>query len=119
MDRARFKVALDSSKSLTIKWAKLVKFDSLVPMYPSGATVTKMGDSVYYEMKDGQILLFDDDFAATYNTLNDMSIASTKQDLFKFNSNKNSILRHEYLSDASSRHHDIIRVPGSRMMVVR
>lgn len=38
-------------------------------MYPSGATMTKMGDSVYYVMKDGQILLFEDGFEATYNTL--------------------------------------------------
>lgn len=47
-----------------------------------------------------------------------MSSASTKQDLFKFDSSKWSILRHEYLNDASKRHHDIILVPGSTMMAM-
>ena len=66
--------------------------------------MTRMGDSVYYVMKDGQILSSDDGFAVTYNALNDMSSASTKQDLFKFDSNKSRV---EYLTDTSSRHHDI------------
>jgi hypothetical protein len=77
-------------------------------MYPSGATLT-----ITYH-KDVQLILCDNGSAAT---LNDIASASTGQDLFKFDSNQKSILRHECLKDASSRHHDIIRVPGSRIVL--
>jgi hypothetical protein len=110
--------AFDSNKTITIKWAKLVKFDSLVPMYPS-ATMTTMGSADYYVVGDGQLVLTNNGSAATYNTLNDIAGASTGKDLFQFDSNQKSILRHDFLTDASSRNHDIIRVPGSKLVVLR
>jgi hypothetical protein len=111
-------LALPSDKTFAIKWAKLVKFDSLVPMYPS-ATLTTMGDADYYVVDDGQLVLYNNGSAATYDTLNNISSASTGENLFEFDSNQKSMLRHNYLSDSSSRNHDIIRVPGSRMVVLR
>jgi hypothetical protein len=109
-------LALPSDKTFAIKWAKLVKFDSLVPMYSCSATMTKMGDADYYVVKDGQLVLCYNGSAATYSTLNDISSAWKGTDLFKFDSNQKSILRHEYVT---GKNYDIIRVPGSRMVVLR
>lgn len=101
-----------------IEACKLVKLPQLVPLYAKSSDIPTLSKEVSYaNISDGQIILDQAGEEAIYDTLN--SSPRDNEDLFTWRDGEvNSVVLHAYRPGVKRRH-EVIRVPGSRVFVLR